>query len=171
MLKWAETEHALFRLLQHYAGVDAWTANVAWSSAKGSPMMAMLKTLISRPSISAARRDDVTFVLPQIAMILTARDRIAHHGRTMSLMHFQGSTVIPDRERLAKARVKQQFRIGVPALQAMFIDLDVVEKHLERHLLPGRFRPHAPADGRSWLYRSPPPEDAGDGSRKAPRKS
>lgn len=172
MLRWAETETLLYRVLLHYGGLSDEVGRALLSGTRMKGLMEFLLSVAHNTGMDSAREGDLKCVAAQLTTINTMRDRLAHSGMwAFSAVDGKDEQPITNLERSSRGEHNGYFvMLGADGIDAMITDLGTIGQHLSRHLQE-EFQPYRPpADASTWLYRSPQPIPVRGRTGRADRK-
>lgn len=157
VLKWADAERDLYRVLCHYAGLKKAVARVLLSGTRAKGMMDFIMAITENTQVTYDRTNDLKFLFSQVAAINTMRDTIIHHGSTAHEFRDPQSRLLK-KSHVNRAKNEVMYTIGSKTILSMNGDLHRISLALTQHCFHD-FVPWEDSEKPdTWLYKFPSPE-------------
>lgn len=165
MLAWADVEGELYLVLRHYTRLSDAHALAIFSGTRASGICGYLNAILHNDiNIEQTRRDDLEFVLPQIAAINKIRDKIVHFsfGGYIEWDPLDPTTrFITNKTRVSRYGNHFVEKVGSDLLSKIIDDLYAIQNHLNQHWhQKDSFSPwqENPGEPTTWLYKPAQPD-------------
>lgn len=170
MMRWADTEMSIYRVLLHYGKLDDETGRSIFSGARSKVMINAIKAIAENKAFDAALVRDLEFTFAQITTVGTVRDMLAHYGsmRGFGWSGHPGNRSINNANRARIFKNATFLEVSADTINLLTQDLLTCQHRLEVHLV----EPLVLVDEATWLYRSPQPTGSpAQSSSKSPKRT